>query len=137
MMSVVIVTVWKNVGYYTLVILGALKAVPRDIYEAAELDNASRVRTFFRITIPMISPTLFFLAVVMMITSFNVFDIVNLMTAGGPVNSTNVMVFCIHQYAFTHMMIGYASAASTVLLCVVGSLTFVYFKLLARKVYYR
>ena len=137
MMSVIIVTVWKSVGYYTLVLLGALKGVPKEIYEAAELDNASRVKTFFKITIPMISPTLFFLLVVITITSFNVFDIINVMTAGGPINSTNVLVYYVYTYAFTHMKIGYASAASTVLLFIVALLTWLYFKLLAKKVYYK
>lgn len=137
MMSVIIVTVWKSVGYYTLVILGALKGVPKEIYEAAELDNASKAKTFFKITIPMISPTLFFLLVVITIASFNVFDIINVMTAGGPINSTNVLVYYIHTFAFTHMKIGYASAASTVLLLIVILLTLLYFKLLAKKVYYK
>ncbi len=137
MLSIVIVTVWKNVGYYTLVTMGALKAVPPEIYEAAELDYASHLKTFTRITIPMISPTLFFLLIVMTIASFNVFDIVSVMTAGGPVNSTNVLVYYIYQYAFTHMKIGYASAAGTILLLLVGILTFIYFKLLSKKVHYK
>ena len=137
MMSVVLVTVWKGVGYYTLVILAALKGVPKEVYEAAELDNASRFKAFFRITVPMISPTLFFLLVVMTITSFNVFDIVSVMTGGGPVNSTNVLVYYVYQHAFTYMKIGYASAASTVLLVIVSLMTVVYFKLLAKKVYYK
>lgn len=137
MMSVVIVNVWKSVGYYALVLLAALKGVPPDIYEAAALDNASRIKTFFKITIPMISPTLFFLLVVMTITSFNVFDTVSVMTSGGPANSTNVMVYYIYQNAFANMKIGYASAAGTVLLLIVGVMTFFYFKFLSEKVHYR
>ena len=137
MMSIVIVSVWKSLGYYTLVILSALKGVPKELYEAADLDNSSRIKSFFKITIPMISPTLFFLLVVMTIISFNVFDTISVMTGGGPVNSTNVMVFYIYQYAFSYMKVGYASAAGTVLLAIVGVMTFVYFRLLAQKVHYR
>ena len=73
----------------------------------------------------------------MTITSFNVFDIVSVMTGGGPVNSTNVLVYYVYQHAFTYMKIGYASAASTVLLVIVSLMTVVYFKLLAKKVYYK
>ena len=137
MLSIVIVNVWKSLGYYTLVLLAALRGVPQELYEAAALDNASRSRSFFKITIPMISPTLFFLLVVMTILSFNVFDTVSVMTGGGPVNSTNVLVYFIYKNAFTYMKVGYASAAGTVLLVIVGFLTFFYFKLLDKKVYYR
>ncbi len=137
MISVIIVAVWKSVGYYTLVIMSALRGVPPEIYEAAALDNSSKAKTFVKITIPMISPTLFFLLVVLTITSFNVFDIVSVMTAGGPADSTNVLVYYIYQYAFTHMKVGYASAASTVLLVIVSLLTLVYFKLMSSKVHYK
>ena len=137
MLSVVIVSVWKSLGYYTLVLSAALAGVPRELYEAAALDNAGRVKRFFRITIPMISPTLFFLLVVMTIISFNVFDVVSVMTSGGPVNSTNVLVYYIYTNAFSYMKVGYASAAGTVLLVIVGILTWIYFRLLAKKVHYR
>lgn len=137
MLSIVIVNVWKSLGYYTLVVLSAIKGVPRELYEAASLDNSSKVKSFFKITVPMISPTLFFLLVVMTIISFNVFDTISVMTGGGPVNSTNVMVYYVYQYAFSYMKVGYASAAGTVLLMLVGLMTLVYFKLLAKKVYYK
>lgn len=137
MISVVIVSVWKSVGYYALVLLSAIKAIPHELYEAADLDNSSKIKTFFKITIPMISPTLFFLLVTLTIFSFNVFDVVNTMTLGGPVNSTNVLVFFIHQNAFTYMKVGYASAAGTVLLLMVGLLTIIYFRIMEKRVHYK
>lgn len=137
MLSIVIVTVWKSVGYYALVLLSAIKAIPRDLYEAADLDNSSKIKTFFRITIPMISPTLFFLLVTLTMQMFNVFDVVNTMTLGGPVNSTNVLVYFIHQNAFSFMKVGYASAAGTVLLLMVGLLTIVYFHIMEKRVHYK
>lgn len=137
LISIVIVSSWKSIGYYTLVILASLQSIPREIYEAAALDNSSKSKTFFKITLPMISPQLFFLLIVMTIGSFKVFDTINIMTGGGPVNSTNMLVYYIYEYAFVHMKIGYASAAGTVLLIIVGLVTLVYFKLLSKKVHYQ
>lgn len=137
MMSIVIVSVWKSVGYYTLVLLSALRGISPEVYEAAELDNSSKIRTFFKITVPMISPTLFFLLVVMTITSFNVFDSVSVMTGGDPAGSTNVLVYYIYTNAFTYMKIGFASAAGTIMLLIVGLVTIVYFRLLSNKVHYQ
>ena len=74
--------VWKSLGYYTLLVLAALQSVPKDIYEAAEIDDTPKIKTFFKITIPMISPTLFFTTIVATISSFQVFETVNLMTQG-------------------------------------------------------
>lgn len=137
LISIVIVSSWKSIGYYTLVILASLQSIPAEIYEAAALDNSSKVKTFFKITLPMISPQLFFLLIVMTIGSFKVFDTINIMTGGGPVNSTNMLVYYIYEYAFVHMKIGYAAAAGTVLLIIVGLVTLVYFKLLSKKVHYQ
>jgi sn-glycerol 3-phosphate transport system permease protein len=137
MMSVIIINVWKSVGYYTLIILSALKTIPADIYEAADLDHSTKLRTFFKITIPMISPTLFFLLVVMTISSFNVFDSIKVLTGGGPVRSTMVLVYYIYEYAFIHMRLGYAAAAGTVQLIIVSFITFIYFKLLQKRIYYK
>lgn len=137
MMSIIIVSVWKSVGYYTLIILSALQSIPKEIYEAAELDNTSKPKQFFKITFPMISPQLFFLLIVMTIDSFKVFETVRVMTDGGPNFSTNVLVYFIYDNAFINMKLGYAAAAGMVLLLIVGLITIVYFKLLSKKVHYQ
>ena len=95
MFSLVLVMVWKSVGYYVLLIMAALQTVPSNIYEAAELDSTPKWRVFFKITLPMISPTILFTSVVASIASFKIFDSVNVMTQGGPVDSTNTLVYYI------------------------------------------
>mgnify|MGYP000894026366 CR=1 FL=1 len=137
MLSVVIVSVWKSIGYYTIIIMSALKAVPTEIYEAAELDNAPKIRTFFRITLPLLSPQLFFLLITITISSFKVFDTIRVMTGGGPGNSTDVISYYIYRYAFSHFRVGYASAAGTVLMVILMIMTAVYFQVLSKRVHYQ
>lgn len=135
--GLILVSVWKIVGYNTLVFIAGLQSIPQDIYEAAALDQASPWRKFCKITIPMLSPTLFFLLVINTINSFQVFDTVQVMTQGGPVNSTNMLVYYIYENGFDFFKIGYASAAGVVLLSVVGILTIFHFMFLSRRVHYR
>ena len=137
MPSLILVSVWKSVGYNTLIILSAMQAVPKYLYEAARLDRASGCRTFFRITLPMISPSLFFLTLMNLIACFKVFETVNLMTAGGPVNATTTLVYSIYQYGFQFYKLGYASAEGVVLMVIIGICTLLYFGVLSRRVYYR
>lgn len=135
--SLIGMMVWKSLGYYALLILAALQGVSKDIYEAAEIDDTPRLRTFFHITLPMISPTLFFTTIVATISSFQVFETVNLMTQGGPVNSTNTLVYQIYSDAFKYLKLGPATAEAVVLLALVGILTILYFVFLGRKVHYQ
>ncbi len=137
MLSVVIVSVWKSIGYYALILLSALKSIPTDIYEAAAIDNAPKMRTFFKITLPMLSPQLFFLLIVITINSFKVFDTIRVMTEGGPGNSTDVISYYIYRYAFQHFKIGYAAAAGTVLTVILMVMTAIYFKVLSKRVHYQ
>lgn len=137
MISVVIVSVWKSLGYYILIVLAALKAISPEIYEAAALDNAPAHRTFFKITLPMISPQLFFLLITITINSFKVFDTIRVMTNGGPGNSTDVLAYYIYREAFTNMKIGLASAAGTVLMGILILMTVFYFQALQKKVHYQ
>lgn len=137
MFSIILVSVWKGLGYYTLVILASLQSIPPSIYEACELDNASKTQVFFKITLPMISPQLFFLLIVMTIASFKVFDTIRIMTGGGPNNATNMLVYYIYEYAFVNMKIGYASAVGVVLLGFVSIITVIYFKVLSKRVHYQ
>lgn len=135
--SLIAVAVWKGIGFNTLVFIAGLQSIPKDLYEAAELDQTSKWRVFTKITIPMLSPTLFFLTIIGMINSFQVFETINLMTSGGPINSTNTIVYYIYENGFRFFKIGYASAAGVFLLIIVGILTFIYFKVLNKRVHYR
>lgn len=135
--SVIFVACWKSIGYYSLIIIGALQSISPSIYEAAELDNTGRWRTLTRITIPMISPQLFFTLIVMTIGSFKVFDTVRLLTDGGPNNATSTLVYYIYKTVFWDDNVGRACAASVILLVCVSILTVIYFKLLSKKVHYQ
>ncbi|MCA1293451.1 sugar ABC transporter permease [Paenibacillus sp. alder61] len=135
MISVIIVSVWQSIGYYALIIVAALQSISPSIYEAAALDNASRFKVFTKITLPLISPQLFFILIIMTIGSFKVFDTVKIMTGGGPNGATDTLVYYIYGFRTTN--IGYSAATSVVLMLIIGLLTFVYFRLLARKVHYQ
>ncbi|RSL30632.1 sugar ABC transporter permease [Salibacterium salarium] len=137
LLSLVLVAVWKGIGFNALVFIAGLQSIPRDMYEAASLDDATWFRTFWKITLPMLSPTLFFLIIINVISSFQVFETIAIMTQGGPINSTNTLVFYIYEYGFNFFKIGYASAAGVLLLIVVSVMTFFYFRLLSVKVHYR
>jgi len=93
--SLVLVNIWKGVGYYTLIFVSALQSIPPYLYEAAMLDRTGRMKTFFKITLPMISPTLFFVTLTGIISGFKVFETISIMTGGG--NKTNTLVFNIYE----------------------------------------
>ncbi|GIP37788.1 ABC transporter permease [Paenibacillus sp. J31TS4] len=135
MISIIIVSVWQNIGYYTLIIVAALQSIPPSIYEAAALDNASKFQVFRKITLPLISPQLFFILIIMTIGSFKVFDTVKIMTGGGPNGATTTLVYYI--YEFRTNSIGYASATGVVLMAIIALLTVVYFRVLSKKVHYQ
>ena len=136
--SIVLVSWWQSVGYYTLIIFAALQGIPSEIYEAADLDSADPINRFFRITLPLISPQVFLCLITMTIGSFKVFETIKVMTAGGPGKSTQVLVYYIYITAFSmQFKIGIASAAGTVLLIIVGLLTILYFAFLSKKVFYQ
>lgn len=137
MLSIVIVAVWKGIGYQALILLSALKSIPAEIYEAADLDNTGPVRKFFKITIPLLSPQLFFMLINITMNSFKVFDSVRTMTKGGPGKSTLVLVYYIFEYAQSNLKYGMAAAAGVVLLIILLVLTFVYFRLIGKRVHYQ
>ncbi|MBE3594384.1 MAG: sugar ABC transporter permease [Candidatus Carbobacillus altaicus] len=135
--SLVLVSVWQGLGYNTLVFIAGLKSIPPELYEAAALDDTPRWKIFLNITIPMLSPTLFFLIIIDLIASFKVFETIAIMTGGGPLNSTNMLVYYIYEYGFRFYKIGYASAAAVILLIILSVLTWIYFALLEKRVHYR
>ncbi|OCS84704.1 carbohydrate ABC transporter permease [Caryophanon tenue] len=134
--SLIIVTVWKGVGYYTIIVIAALAAVPKTLYEAAALDRASAWRTFTRITVPAITPTIYFVIIINIINAIQTFETINIMTQGGPINSTTTLVYYIYEEGFLNFDIGPASAAGMILLGILMILTYFYFRLLGRKVQY-
>lgn len=137
MMSIIIVAIWKAVGYNTMLIYAALQNVPAELYEAADLDNASRVGKFFKITVPMISPQLFMMLITATTGSFKVFETVRILTQGGPGTSTQVLVYFVYKQAFYLNKIGYAAAAGVVLMGIIGVMTIIYFWALSKKVHYQ
>jgi sn-glycerol 3-phosphate transport system permease protein len=137
MISLILVSIWKGVGYNTLVFIAGMQSIPHDIYEAAQLDRSPWWRTLTRITVPMLSPTLFFLLVINTVSSFQVFDTIYIMTQGGPVNSTNMLVFYIYEQGMDFYNGGIASAASVILLALVGLLTLLHFRWMGKRVHYR
>lgn len=137
LMSIVMISVWKGVGAKALLLLGSLKAIPESINEAAALDDAKPIRKFFTITLPMISPQLFYLVITSVMASFKVFESVRVLTNGGPGNSTDVLVFYIYRYAFESMRIGYASAAGCVLSIILMIFSVFYFRMLSKRVHYQ
>lgn len=135
--SLIMVTVWKGVGYYTVIVVAALASIPKDLYEAAELDNANWWRTFSKITVPAIAPTIYFIVIINIINAIQTFETINIMTQGGPVNSTTTIVYYIYEEGFINFDIGSASAAGMILLVILMVLTYFYFRLLGRKVQYQ
>ena len=130
-------SVWKSMGYYVLILVSSLNAIPAEINEAAALDNTGWFRKFFKITLPMLSPQLFFMLITITINSFKVFDTVRVMTGGGPGNSTNVISYYIYHYVFVNNQMGLATAAGSVLMAILMVLTAIYFKMTANKVHYQ
>ncbi|WBW49917.1 sugar ABC transporter permease [Peptoniphilus equinus] len=135
--SLVLISVWKSIGYYTLIFIAGLQSIPKYIHEAAIMDNTSPARKFIHITLPMLSPTIFFTGITSLIACFKVFETIAIMTQGGPANATNTFVYFIYEYGFKFFKIGYASAAGVVLLGIVSVLTVIYFKTMAKRVYYQ
>lgn len=138
MMSVIIVALWKAIGYNTMLIYAAIQNVPAELYEAADLDNATSLKKFFKITLPMISPQMFMLLITATTGSFRVFDTIRVMTHGGPGTSTQVLVYYIYKQAFVLQgKVGYAFSAAVVLMLMIGVVTIAYFRVLSKRVHYQ
>lgn len=128
MPTLILLTIWKSVGYYSVVYLAALQGVPRELYEASLIDGAGAWQRFKHITWAMVTPTTFFVVVMLTIFSFKVFDIMYITTQGGPGRSTQVLVYHIYNTAFVSQNYGYASALATVLFAIVLGVTLLQFR---------
>ena len=118
-----VVNIWKNIGYVMIIFLAGLAAIPKELYEAGRVDGAGDFRMLFSITIPCVRPVTVFVVTTMCIEAFKTFDQVNIMTNGGPLNSTTTVVHQIYVRAFTEFQMGYASAMSVMLLILVFLIT--------------
>ena len=136
MPGIVIASVWKDSGYYALMFLAALKGIDNTYQEAAQIDGASKLQRFIKITIPLISPMLFLVLILNIIGGFQVFESVFIMTGGGPANATTVIVERIYRNAFKFYRMGYASAYSWVLFVIIFIITFIQMKLQKKWVNY-
>lgn len=135
MPSLIIVSVWKLIGYNMIIFLAGLASVNNDLIEAAQIDGANKLQTFWKIIIPLLSPTIFFVIIITAINSFQVFDLIYLMTQGGPLDSTNVIVYAIYKNAFEYFRIGKASALAYVLFIIIFILTSIQWSLRKKMVY--
>ena len=135
--AVAMTTIWLTLGTNIIVLLAGLQGVPEEIYEAARLDGARGLRMFTRITMPMVSPSLFFLLVVDTIAVLQAFTQIHLLTRGGPVDATRVLVYSIYQDAFQNFQFGFASAQAVILLVLVMALTLIQFRFVERRVHYQ
>ena len=135
--AVSLTTIWLTLGTNIIVLLAGLQGVPEEVYEAARLDGARGLRMFTRITVPMVSPSLFFLLVVDTVAVLQAFTQIHLLTRGGPVDSTRVLVYSIYQDAFQNFQFGYASAQAVILLLLVMTLTLIQFRFVERRVHYQ
>lgn len=132
--AIIIVSVWKNAGYYMIMYLAGLQGVPNELYEAATMDGANAWQKFTKVTLPMLTPTTFFCSIMMVISCFKVYDIVAIMTQGGPGRATKMLVTYIFELSFggeniaTSAQYGVASAVSMVLLVIVLLVTFIQFR---------
>ena len=117
--SVIIVTIWKGIGYYMMIYLAALMSVPQELYEACDIDGASFFRKHLTVTIPHIMPTIALVVTISSISAMKVFAEIYVMTKGGPLNSSKTIVYYIYERAFENLDLGYASAMAVVLLVIV------------------
>lgn len=136
MFTVILASIWKGMGYYMVIYLAALQGIPAYLYEAAEIDGANAWQKFLYITMPMLTPATFFVSIMLTIASFKVFDLILVMTGGGPGRATNVLVIYTYNIAFKEFKFGYSSAVAMVLFLIVLIITIVQFRMEKRWVNY-
>lgn len=136
MPGIVIASVWKDLGYFSLILLGGLQGINPTYYEAAQIDGANAFRKLMHITIPLLTPILFFVMIISIISSFQLFPQVMIMTDAGPYGSTQVMVERIYRYSFNYHKMGYASSFSWILFIIIFVFTLVQLRLQKKWVHY-
>lgn len=134
MPAIILTSVWKDLGFVMVIYLAGLQGISKSYYEAADIDGASAWKKFWHITLPLLAPTTFFVTVISLINSFQVFDQVMIMTNGGPAGSTSVIVERIYNHAFRYFEMGYASAISWVLFFIIFAITLIQIRIQKRMV---
>lgn len=132
LLTLVLIMTWQNFGYYMVIFLAGLTTINPSLYECADIDGASSFKKFFNITLPMLSPAMFFVLILSVIRGFQVFDLIYIMTGGreggGPNGATNVLVFDINQRGFTEFKMGQASSEAFILLLIVLAITLIQYR---------
>ena len=126
--GVIIVSIWKNMGYFMVIYLAAMQNIPSTLYEAAEIDGARKWQQFWRITFPMLTPSHFFVLMMLTINSFKTFDLIFALTEGGPGTATTLLSMYIYKESFSYWHYGKASAAAMILFLIVGTITILQFR---------
>lgn len=135
MFALIIMGVWKTFGINMVLFSAGLAGIPETYYEAADIDGAGKFTKFWHITLPMLAPTTFFIMIMSMISSFQVFDLVYVLTSGGPLGSTKVLVFYVYEYAFKFFEMGFASAVAYVLFVILIVLTLLQVRYMKNRVH--
>lgn len=137
LLSLAFISIWQGMGYGVLIVISGLRSIPNHVYEAARLDKAGKMKTFFKITVPLLSPTIFYLLVTTSVGAFTTFDIIAMMTDGGPHNATYMLAYYVYMQGLRFMNYGRAMAASVVLLVITSGLSIINFALAGKKVHYQ
>ena len=137
MPGIIIMSIWRTMGYNMVIFLAGLTNISRELYEAAQVDGSGPLATFRYITLPLLSPTTFFLLVTSLISAMKVFDSIAVMTEGGPVDATKVFNYYIYEQAFRMFRAGYAAAVAVVLFLIILLLTFFQTRFSRRWVHYQ
>ena len=135
--GLVVVYLWRNIGFCAIVYLAGMQSLPVEPYEAAELDGASKARQFFSLTVPLLSPSTFFLLLMQVIGTFQSFDIIAVMTGGGPAGATTTLSWFIYEQGFMAFDIGRSAAGSVVMFLLLLALTALQSRLVGKKVHYQ
>ncbi|WP_307504546.1 carbohydrate ABC transporter permease [Clavibacter sp. B3I6] len=134
--ALLIVSIWKGVGFVAIVYLAAMQGIPAEVLEASRLDGAGRWQTFRHVTLPLLSPTTFFLTVTQIISAFQAFDLIAIMTGGGPASATTTLSWFIYEQAFERSNVGYSAAASSVMFVILMAITVLQFRFVEKRVHY-
>jgi multiple sugar transport system permease protein len=134
--AIIVMLVWKTFGYNMVLYLAALQSVPQQYYDAAAVDGVNWSRRFWHITLPMVSPTTFFIVVISVIQSFQVFGAVFIMTKGGPSGASTPLVYYIYDYGFQRFRMGYASSIAWVLFTLTACFTWIQWRYGERRIHY-
>lgn len=137
LISVSLMTIWMNMGFIYIVLSSGLQGVPEEVYDSAKIDGSGPTRTFVQIVLPLLSPTIFFAFIVSVIGAFQTFGQIHILTKGGPMNSTNVIVYSIYENAFINFRFGMGSAQALVLFAIILILTILQFTVFEKKVHYQ